>query len=1037
MLSAEDAVRYWANARFLGSRTSPFGASTRCDTGGVGRISCPDFIDRAGESRALDEALDRARRGEAPTIFVGGEAGIGKSRLVAEFSQNAIRTGARVLTGGCAPLGSSPLPFTPIVDALRGFMRSAPASERARLVEKAPALQWLLPELAGEGVSWKRLEGFESGQSWMFELLLGLLEELTAAEPMVLVLEDLHWSDRSTLDLLALRVQTSRVPGCALLATYRSDELGPGHQLRLLLAELDRTNRMERLELRRFGRTDLVDQLTGILGTMPAHDLVEDVLGRSEGNPFLAEELLAARSEAHTGTPTKVRDIVLARVETLSARTQAMLRILSAARRSLAHRALAAVSGMAERDLEESLREALGHHILVLTEHGAYAFRHALTREAIYDGLLVNERARLHTDLARTLDAYRALSGHTSPELLADLAHHWYCAGNRRRALAGAVEAGLAVDEIYAHAEALTQYERALELWELVDDPGGLVDIDRIALWTRAAEAAFCLGDPVRSADLIERALAEIDAAAEPVRAGLLHERLGRFSWTGGDPARGLEAYEDAVRTIPESPPSMERARALAALGYAQFTSNRYRIARELCEDALETARTVGARIEEGRALATLGAATACLGNREAGLEMVLEGRALLEESGAAPDFVFATYSCEAFVLADGGRFEEAVEALRPGIEFTRRHGMHRNHRTWLEVVLAMSLTKLGRWAEADQVLEAALLRDPTGVTRRAVQLSRAELALGRGELAAAEDSLAEARRSARGGSPFLGPIFELTAALAVARRDLDSARSQIAQGLALLEQLDDLESAARLCSRGLQAEADRAERARAGKNAAETEEAVATAAALLDRARTLSAASADESSAELPALQRVCEAEFARAAAREAADLWLAAAGDWESLREPYPRAYCLLRAAEAGLAERRPKTVATAALSTAHEIACTLQALPLVQAVESVARRGRVTLTTADDEAAEPAPETTTAKRLGLTPRELEVLRLVAEGRTNNQIADTLFISYKTAGAHVSSILAKLGVARRVEAAAVAERLDLLDGPAPDAPE
>jgi DNA-binding CsgD family transcriptional regulator/tetratricopeptide (TPR) repeat protein len=997
----------------------------------MGRISSPAFIDRVEESRTLDDALQRAKRGDATTVFVGGEAGIGKSRLVSEFSAQATRAGARVLTGGCAPFGHSPPPFTPVVEALRVFARSVGPAGYGRLVEKAPALTRLLPELAGERALWRRPEGFESGQSWVFEVLLGLLEDLAAEQPLALVLEDLHWVDRSTLDLLALRVHTSRVPGCALVATYRSDELGPGHPLRRLLAELDRTGRTERLELERFRRDDLVDQLAGILGTVPDHDLVEDVLGRSDGNPFLAEELLAARGDDRHGAPTRVRDIVLARVETLSEQTQELLRVLSAARRSLAHHALTAVSALTESRLEESLREGLDTHVLVRAEGGAYAFRHALTREAIYEGLLVSERERLHTDLARAMDAYRAAGGTAGPELLMDLAHHWYLTDDRRRALEAAVEAGLAVDEIYAHAEALTQYEHALELWDLVEDPGSHAGMDRAALRARAAEAAFCLGDPASAALMIERALDETDRGADPVRVGSLLERLGRFAWTRGDPARGLEAYEEAVRTIPESPPSTERARALAALGYAQLISARHRLARDLSEEALETARAAGAAIEAGRALATLGAATACLGDREGGLETLLEGRSLLERSGAAPDFVFVTYSCEAFALADGGRLEEAIEALRPGIEFTRRHGMDRNHRTWLEVVLSLSLMKLGRWDEAEEVLEAALLRGPTGITRRALQISRAELALERGEIAAAEEILADARRSARAGPPFADMMFAIAATLDAARRDFDSARAHIARGLAVIEPLDDLEPTLRLFWRGLRVEADRAERARASKRSAESDEAVATAADLLERARS---APGVGQSVEIPALKQMCEAEFARAAAREAADLWLAAAGTWESLGEPHPRAYCLYRGAEAGLAERRPKADVAAALRTAHELARALGAVPLVDAVESLARRGRVELTAGGDAQLDEAPEPTPAKRLGLTSREIDVLRLVAQGYTNGQIASTLFISRKTAGAHVSNILAKLGVARRVEAAAMAERLDLLEGVAPE---
>ena len=302
------------------------------------RASSPAFIDRVAESQVLDAALQRARDGAAPTLFVGGEAGIGKSRLVAEFTRRAREGGARVLTGGCAPLGGAPLPFGPLVDILRALTDDERTS--------------LPPELGGPAGAWQRLDEFESGQGWVFTLLLGALEEL--ARPLVVVLEDLHWADRSTLDLLALRVQTGRLPGCLIVGTYRSDELEPGHPLRLALAELDRTGRTERVELHRFGRMDLTEQMAGILGSAPEHDVVDDVLGRSDGNPFLAEELLAAR-ESTAGTPTRVRDIVLARVETLSDPTQTLLRVLAASRGPLAHHPLAVVSALPERDLEELL----------------------------------------------------------------------------------------------------------------------------------------------------------------------------------------------------------------------------------------------------------------------------------------------------------------------------------------------------------------------------------------------------------------------------------------------------------------------------------------------------------------------------------------------------------------------------------------------------------------------------------------------------------------------------------------------------------
>jgi DNA-binding NarL/FixJ family response regulator len=246
-----------------------------------------------------------------------------------------------------------------------------------------------------------------------------------------------------------------------------------------------------------------------------------------------------------------------------------------------------------------------------------------------------------------------------------------------------------------------------------------------------------------------------------------------------------------------------------------------------------------------------------------------------------------------------------------------------------------------------------------------------------------------------------------------------------------LLQQLDDPLATGHLCWRGLQVEATRAERARAGRRTAEQEAGLVVAADLLDRVRVLAAKR--PAMAEIAALLHSCRAELARARGAPNTDAWLTAAAAWHTLREPYPDAYCRLHAAEAALAERKPKPEAAASLRSAHATAERLGALPLLEAAESIARRARVDLAPTAPEPPREAAEVDDAKPLGITARELQVLRLVAQGYTNPQIADTLFISRKTAAAHVSNILSKLGVARRVEAAAMAERLDLLHEPKP----
>jgi tetratricopeptide (TPR) repeat protein len=610
----------------------------------------------------------------------------------------------------------------------------------------------------------------------------------------------------------------------------------------------------------------------------------------------------------------------------------------------MTHHALAAVADMTEQDLERCLREALARHVLVRTDEGAYAFRHALMREATYDGLLVSERERLHRGLARALDAIPISSAAAPSELLADRAHHWYHAGDESRALRSAIQAGLAADEVYAHAEALTLYERALELWNQVDDPERLAGIDGIALRARAAQAASFLGEPLRAAHMVERALEDLDPAAEPVRAGLLRERLGRYLWIGGDTAYALAAYEEAVRVIPSTPASAERARTLAALAHAQLIANRYRIAQQLCEQALDVAREAEALTEEGRALATLGAAMAELGDRPAGLTMVREGRTLLERAEASPDHLFVTYSYEAGALADGGELDAAIDAARPGIELMRRHGMYRSHQSWLEGMLAHALIKLGRWSEATALLDAAIARGPVGITRRMLQLQRAEVQLGRGALAAASDAVAQAREAAEGDHPFASKLFELNASLAACGGDFAAARLTVARGIATLDDLDDVQASARLRMRGIAVEADRAERARAHGHKPEAAAAVGAAEGLFEQVHTLGELPTARSLSEFPAIELTCAAEEGRATGRAAADPWLEAAAAWESLHQPYPRACCLARAAETALTDRRRRADIAAWLGCAYEIASELGAAPLPHAVESIAQRGRV---------------------------------------------------------------------------------------------
>ncbi|HXQ54500.1 MAG TPA: AAA family ATPase, partial [Actinomycetes bacterium] len=373
--------------------------------GGVARrVSSPVLVGRDAEVAQLRAALELAAAGRPATVVVAGEAGVGKTRLVAELLGEAAGRGAVALTGGCLDVGEGVLAYAPLVEALRPLPSVTEPAELERVLGGARAeLARLVPELGSPAEAGGTSASAPLAPTRLFELLLGVLHRLAETGPLLVVVEDLHWADQSTRDLLGFLVRNLR-GGVALVLTYRSDELHRRHPLRPFLAELDRSGRAERLELGRLGRRDLAGLLTGILGEPAPPPLVGEVLARSEGNPFFAEELLAAHLDG-TRLPSVLRELVLARVQALSEPAQRVLEVAAVAGTRVDHELLAAVVGQDAEELVWLLREAVGRHVLGVDEaSGAYVFRHALVQEAIYDDLLPVQRGPLHAAYARALE---------------------------------------------------------------------------------------------------------------------------------------------------------------------------------------------------------------------------------------------------------------------------------------------------------------------------------------------------------------------------------------------------------------------------------------------------------------------------------------------------------------------------------------------------------------------------------------------------------------------------------------------------------
>jgi DNA-binding CsgD family transcriptional regulator/tetratricopeptide (TPR) repeat protein len=861
--------------------------------------------------------------------------------------------------------------------------------------------------------------------------VLGLLDRLGEQAPLMLVIEDVHWADQSTRDLLAFLVRNLRRERILLVVTYRTDE--PGQRLGPWLAELDRGGPVQRLELPRLDRAQTVAQLTGILGAAPAEDLVDGVFVRSEGNPFFTEELLAVVRSGSRELPATLRDLLRGRIDASSEPAKEVLAVVAVAGRQMPHRLLAAVVELDDRHLVEALQAAVASQLLVTvpTEDG-YDVRHGLLREVIDAGLLPGERTRLHTALAHTVADLLDSGELDRSGSAAEVAVHWYRARELPKALEWSVRAAIEADGMHAYAEALQHYERALDLWDLVADAKGRAGLDRMELLQRAAQDARINGDSGRAVAFIDLALAMVDPVVDPIRAGLLHERRGEYLMFAQDLDSRFEALREAARLIPTTPPSEERARVLASLAEALSLAGQDEEAGIVSQEAITIARQVGAGRELGRAQIALGWTQASSGAFDAAVAS-LQDACRLAESHNDLDLLARAYGWLAETLMRANRLEDAAKISLSGRESMRRLGLTGYwHDTYMLDSAAEALFKLGRWDQAEELAQQAMAQASTQgrPDELLAYLMIATLEVAHGEFQAAQAHLETIEHRVLGGVRELARMYlGLLAELRLWQGRLREARETVEEGLARVVGTDEARSGRLVCL-GMRAIADWAERARAQRNLDDVATAIRAADALVSRVEAMAPNPLVPGAALIPATPAVValwKAERSRVQGQSDPAPWQVAAEAWLALHRPYPAAYAQWRQAEALLASRVPQAQAAEPLRAAHDVVIRLDAVPLRRELELLAQRGRIQLEPpADPAAAEPEPPSVAAS-LRLTRREAEVLALVAAGRTNRQIGQELFITPKTAGVHVSRILAKLGVTSRGEAAAVAHRLGL----------
>jgi ATP/maltotriose-dependent transcriptional regulator MalT len=981
------------------------------------RVTSTRFVGRAAELAELSGALEASAAGTPSLALVAGESGVGKSRLASELTRTAREAGARVLSGDCVELGEGELPYAPLVGALRRIARDGdpafdvlPESQRADLAT-------ILPGLGGGG---SREEGAAAEQVRVFEALLALFDAMSEEQPLLLVIEDLHWADSSTRGFMRFLARTLCAERILVLGTYRSDELHRRHPLRPLLAELARDPLAHLVELDRLSRDEMAEQLEDIIGSPADPGLVERLYSRSEGNPLFTEELLAVGLDGRGTLPPTLRDALMLRVERLSPAAQEVLHWLAC--QSLGDELLGELTGVESGELRDGLREAVGSQIAVAHADGSYGFRHALLREVVYDDLLPGERAEQHGAIARALERAIETEGERV-HLTAEVAHHWLAAGDQPAALGASVRAAAAAERVNAFHEALSLRERALGLWDRVADPEQVAGLSQIDLLMQAANAADVTGDAARQETLLRRTLELVDEASEPRRAAAVLERLSRALWSLNRQEESVETINRALALLPDDEQSRERAALLVELARCRMLQSRFGESIGVARDALEVARAIGVRDVEVRALNVMGTALGNSFEAEAGAGALREALDIAREAGLARE-VTAAYINLADVLHVSGHTADALAVAREGLETgapsTRAHD-------WLTMNAVEFSYYLGRWKEARELLPSQSRRR-YGNQLFVWYMSRAVLALGEGDLETARVELdrMELPASESTEPQFVGAYGWMRAELERRSGNVDRARAAVDDALDQIEYCsDDITRIAGVAAMGVRIEADAATLARDRRDTEAEQAALTRADAHLDRLRLTGESGGPVERAEL----RSGEAEYSRAVGEDDPALWAAAAEAWDELERVYRRVYSSWRQAEA-LVRHDDRAAAATVASEALRAARELGSEWLAAELESLAARARLRLLgPAEPADTAAAPDEASEEPFGLTPRERQVLALVARGATNREIGLELHMAEKTASVHVSRILAKLDVRSRTEAAAVAVRQGLAD--------
>jgi DNA-binding CsgD family transcriptional regulator/tetratricopeptide (TPR) repeat protein len=989
-----------------------------------GYCCCACFVSRgeglAGRrSERLRVGRTLSAQSDRPFLFVLGEAGIGKSRLVRTAVTDIGQDGITVLSGWCLPMAAN-MPLLPIVEVLRSAYETDDAQWVKDALAKCPPyvpdiVATVLPEIEKTA---RADVAAETGDQWWRQRLFASLRSVLAALGRLrrtsMVIEDVHWADSSTLDLFDYLFAPGRPIGVPAVLTMRIEDPLVREASSDWLQHAKRSPGVDVLELAALSQEETGEQIELLTGHAPDQSHLSAIFRRSGGNALFTEQLVFQerdRARVRGALPNDLADAFSATIRRLGDDARAVARVLAIAARPLDADRLVQMAELSPTALMTAIRELREMHLVRAAQGKAeIELRHALLGEAVASEMLPLERAELHRGAAIAL-------ADSAPEGAAEIVQHWRLAGNDDEELRWTVRAGRTAEAVYAAKDAARHWLRAIELWDRCDGPQRAAGIDLPEVYTAAIDALNHSGQGERAGALAEAALVGLERV-DPAVMAEVHRQLGR--WRGVEsPERGLESLQQAIELYEQLPPSIGLLKAYDNSAALLRSQGSYRASCALIDKALTACQYVDDPGTHMRLLALRGLHDLLTPDLESATRRIEEARAIAVGQADPRGDLYVSVVHTNILLSAGAATAEVVQAAAPGLEAMERFSLDDDFPTAvLRFNVARALLNSG------DVDGAATLATPVDTPSRDLWphlLTRAELETLRGEFASARQRFAQLadlavtaipnrvdidtrhaelelwdgrpaaawdrtttllmRAAPSDTSGFMGATLVLAARAAADLGDLPHLPSDETSIAAIDVMLDDLHRALKYDPFALRIPADG------------------------------------------PAHLASWDAERSRLRRESSPAEWERAATKWDRLERPHRAAYSRWRQAEALLAHPDTRTQAGDVLRTAVQEAH--QHVPLTGAIEALAKRARIDLTPRSQ------PTDRELRRgdgFGLTEREIEVLRLIGEGHTNAEIGKALFISPKTASVHVTNILRKLDVSTRAHAATVAARHGLI---------